>query len=262
MKKIIVKAVAVAISMILIIVLTLCFTSCAGQEWIRIVPKEAKAEQQTFSLEMSVSQGVYSGERGILKVTSYGDKLLQLCLTNNNGESMTSFGYSNDTIIIGNGLSMLRVDINGLPRSFTSGIITGQIDYGFTIDGELKQIHITRDRSTEVFIEYTYGEEEFSHLRWASYYPDMTNTLSGCKNLGEMLATIGMSRSGKIVDKISVTRLIQDTKYLGEISVIREDSTCIKLESRSITTSSVYGTPDQWQDRNVDGDKWYRLIYK
>lgn len=144
MKKIIVKAIATAISMIIIVVLTLCLTSCTGQEWIRIVPKEEKAEQQTFSLEMSISQGIYSGERGTLRVTSFGDKLLQLCLTNNNGESMTSFGYSNDTVINNNGLSMLIVDSNAVPRSFTSGIVTGQIDYGFTIDGELKKIHITR----------------------------------------------------------------------------------------------------------------------
>lgn len=266
MKKIITKAIVAAVSMIVIVVLTLCFTSCSKQElWTLEEDLEETVQvQQSFSIEQSVSQGIYHGERGILEVLRNGNRLVNLTLTNDNGNAVTSYVYSDNRIDIKNGVnnsSTVIIDSNNLPQSYSNHTTSGQLDFSFGISGELKQIHLSKGRMTEVYLEYTYDAQPGGSeaLRWASYYPDVINTLSGCNGLGELIANIGITLCNKRVDKITVTKLHQDTKYLGEIMVIKEEHNCIKLESRSISTNSAYGTANQWADKNVDAEKWYRV---
>lgn len=267
MKKIFKKAIVAAVLMIIVAVLTLCFASCSKQELRTLEDdlEEAAQVQQSFSIEQSVSQGIYHGERGILEVLRNKNRLVSLTLANDNGKNVTSYVYSDNHMDIknnGTNSSTVIIDSNGLPLSYSNQTLSGQLYFSFSIFGELKQIHLSKGRMTEIYLEYSYDaqEEESEALRWASYYPDVINTLSGCDGLGELIATIGITRANKRVGRITVTKLHQDTKYLGEIMIIKEEKDRIKLESRSITTNSTYGTANQWIDKNVDAEKWYRAL--
>lgn len=282
MKQMMIKAFAAALFMLVVVVLTLCLSSCDSSKYINKEEKSEIAEQSVMRLDLSTTQGsVYSGYRGLLSVYSSGERIERMLLTGDNGYQMTTdYAYSSDGISMtidqrDNGSNpssyqtVVQFDKDGLPSSYIcTDILSGQvasmgnIDFSFRISGELSQVHIQRGHR-EVFLEYVYVDSEFTDaLRWASFWPDaMINTFCDCNGLGEYVALLGMNHSlGKRVQQINVTEIFEDERYLGEVLVSVETENRIRIESWKVGTDYTYGSAQSWIDKNLDAAKWYAVV--
>ena len=282
MKQMMIKAIAAALFMLVVVVLTLCLSSCDSSVYIKKETKSENAEQSVMRLDLSTTQGsVYSGYRGALSVYSSGERIEKMLLSGDDGYQMTTdYSYLSDdnSMVVeqrsnGNHPSsyqtVVQFSSDGIPSSFIcvdqlTGQTTGQgnVDFSFRITGELSQVHIQRGHR-EIFLDYLYGDsEEDKALCWASFWPDaMINTFCDCKGLGEYVALLGLNHSlGKRIQQINVTEIFEDERYLGEVLVFAETENSIRIESRVISTDYTYGNAQSWIDKNLDAAKWYAVV--
>lgn len=282
MKQMMIKAIAAALFMLVVVVLSLCLSSCDSSVYIKKETKSENAEQSVMRLDLSTTQGsVYSGYRGALSVYSSGERIEKMLLSGDDGYQMTTdYSYLSDdnSMVVdqrSNGnypssyQTVVQFSSDGIPSSFVcvdqlTGQTTGQgnMDLSFRITGELSQVHIQRGHR-EIFLDYLYVDTgDDKALCWASFWPDaMINTFCDCKGLGEYVAVLGMNHSlGKRVQQINVTEIFEDERYLGEVLVFAESENRIRIESRVIGTDYIYGNAQSWIDKNMDAMKWYAVV--